>query len=198
EGLRSTVNDLKSKVGPAAEARTGAADGQTKGARETPAVPGLGGGMVPPIMRDMLAAQLRAELGKAELQLKELEVSLELLDRQRKLEDAQAADDTPDLAVLDRQVELARVDLAQSEVRAPLAGRVLTVLARAGEVSAGPLLTIGDLRTMVARAEVFQSDVLEVAPGDPAEVDILGQKVAGEVTRVGRTVGRNTITSLDP
>ena len=198
EGLRSTVNDLKSKVGPAAEARTGAADGQTKGARETPAMSALGGGMVPPIMRDMLAAQLRAELGKAELQLKELEVSLELLDRQRKLEDAQAADDTPDLAVLDRQVELARVDLAQSEVRAPIAGRVLTVLARAGEVSAGPLLTMGDLRTMVARAEVFQSDVLEVAPGDPAEVDILGQKVPGEVTRVGRTVSRNTITSLDP
>jgi HlyD family secretion protein len=198
EGLRSTVNDLKSKVGPAAEAHAGAADGKARDAQATSALPALGGGMVPPVVRDMLAAQLRAELAKTELQLKELEVSLDLLDRQRKLEDAQAADDTPDLAVLDRQVELARADLAQSEVRAPIAGRVLTVLARAGEVSAGPLLTMGDLRTMVARAEIFQSDVLEVAPGDSAEVDILGRTVAGEVTRVGRTVVRNMITSLDP
>jgi HlyD family secretion protein len=198
ESLRSIVTDLKSKVGPAAEARKGEPDGKPQVSQARSAAPALGGGMVPPIVQDMLAAQLRTELAKSELQLKELEVSLELLERQRKLEDEQAADDAPDLAVLDRQVELARADLAQSEVRAPVAGKVLAVLARAGEVSSGPLLTMGDLRSMVARAEVFQTDVLDIAPGDPAEVNILGQTVAGEVTRVGRTVVRNLITSLDP
>jgi HlyD family secretion protein len=198
DGLRSTVSDLKSKVGPATDTSKAEQDSKTKGSQVTAAVSPLGGGMVPPIMQNMVAAQLRAELVKAEVQLKELEVSLELLDRQRKFEDEQVADDTPDTVVLDRQIELARADLAQSEVRAPTAGRVLAVLARAGEVSSGPLLTLGDLGSMVARAEVFQTDVLDVTAGDPAEVTILGRSVAGEVVRVGTMVGKNTVSSLDP
>jgi HlyD family secretion protein len=197
DGLRFIVRELKSKVGPAPDASKGEQDSKTKGSQVKAASP-LGGGMVPPIMQDMLAAQLRAELVKAEVQLKELEVSLELLDRQRKFEDEQVADDTPDTVVLDRQIELARADLAQSEVRAPSAGRVLAVMAHAGEVSSGPLLTLGDLRSMVARAEVFQTDVLDVTTGDAAEVTIVGRSVAGEVLRVGTMVGKNTVVSLDP
>ena len=154
--------------------------------------------MVPQDVRDMLSAQLRAELARTEIQLKEFEASLELLDRQRKLEDESNRDDSPEGVVLDRQVELARADVASSEVRAPVTGRVLAVSIHVGEVSPGPLLTLGDVRTMVARAEVFQTNVLEVAVGDPAEVLILGRTVAGEVTRVGATVARNTLTSLDP
>jgi HlyD family secretion protein len=135
---------------------------------------------------------------RAEDQLKELEVGLELLQRRRALEDKQAADASPEWAVLDRQVDLARADLEQSEVRAPADGRVLRVDARAGEVSVGLLFSLGDVRSMSARAEVFQSDALDVAVGDPAEVSLLGRTVAGEVTRVGTVVGRNAITSLDP
>ena len=146
----------------------------------------------------MLSAQLRAELARTEIQLKEFEASLDQLDSQRKLEDELNADDSPESVVLDRQVELARADLASSEVRAPVTGRVLAVSIHPGEVSPGPLLTLGDVRTMVARAEVFQTNVLDVAVGDTAEVFILGRTVAGEVTRVGATVARNTITSLDP
>jgi HlyD family secretion protein len=198
EGLRFTVNELKSKVGPAPDASKGEQDGKAKGSQAKPAASPLGGGMVPPIMQDMVAAQLRAELVKSEIQLKELEVSLELLDRQRRFEDEQVADDTPEAVVLDRQIELARADLAQTELHAPSAGRVLAVLARAGEVSSGPLLTLGDVGSMVARAEVFQTDVLDVTAGDPAEVTILGRSVAGEVVRVGTTVGKNTVVSLDP
>jgi HlyD family secretion protein len=179
----------------------GAKSGQTGSDKEVqvkPSVPGMGGGMVPQEVRDMLSAQLRAELARTEIQLKEFEVSLELLDRQRKLEDEPNGDDTPASVVLDRQVEMARSDLASAEVRAPVKGRVLAVSVHAGEVSPGPLLTLGDVQTMVARAEVFQTNVLDVAVGDTAEVLILGRTVAGEVTRVGATVARNTITSLDP
>ena len=153
--------------------------------------------MVAPDMR-MVSAQLRAELSRTEIQLKELEASLDQLDSQRKLEDELNADDSPENLVLDRQVELARADLASAEARAPVAGRVLSVSIHPGEVSPGPLLTLGDVRTMVARAEVFQTNVLDVAVGDTAEVFILGRTVAGEVTRVGATVARNTINSLDP
>ena len=154
--------------------------------------------MVPQDVRDMLSAQLRAELARTEIQLKEFEASLDQLESQRRLEDELNADDSPESVVLDRQVELARADLASAEVRAPVAGRVLSVSIHAGEVSPGPLLTLGDVRTMVARAEVFQTDVLDVAVGDPAEVFILGRSVPGEVTRVGAIVAKHTITSLDP
>ena len=153
--------------------------------------------MVPQDAR-VLSAQLRTELARTEIQLKEFEASLDQLESQRKLEDEQSADDSPESVVLDRQVELARADLAGAEVRAPVAGRVLSVSIHAGEVSPGPLLTLGDVRTMVARAEVFQTDVLDVAVGDPAEVLILGRTVAGAVTRVSTTVARNRIISLDP
>jgi HlyD family secretion protein len=196
DSLRATVADLKAKVGePGAHP---AATGSEKQASAKQAVPALGGGMVPQDMRDMLSAQLRVELARTEIQLKELEVSLELLDRQRKLEDEQHQDGSPESIVLDRQIELARADLAAAEVRAPVAGRVLAVSVHAGEVSIGPLLILGDIRTMVARAEVYQTNVLDIAAGDSAEVFILGRTVAGEVTRVGTTVSRNTITSLDP
>jgi HlyD family secretion protein len=196
ESTRATVADLKGKVGQQA----GAKSGQTGSEKEAQAKPSVlaGGGMVPQEMRDMLSAQLRADLARTEIQLKELEVTLELLDRQRKLEDEQNRDDSPESIVLDRQIDLARADLAGTEVRAPIAGRVLAVSVHAGEVSIGPLLTLGDIRTMVARAEVFQTNVLDVAVGDSAEVLILGRTVAGEVTRVGTSVLRNTIASLDP
>jgi HlyD family secretion protein len=196
--LRATVADLKGKVDQEAGTQPGHT-GSDKEAQVKPSVPALGGGgMVPPDVRAMLAAQLRSELSRTEIQLKEFEASLELLDRQRKFEDEPNADDTPESVVLDRQIELARADLASAEVRAPVAGRVLVVSAHPGEVSLGPMLTLGDVRAMVARAEVFQTNVLDVAVGDAAEVFILGRTVPGEVTRVGSTVARNMITSLDP
>lgn len=191
--LRGLVRTLKDQAGAA-----GADDAKPEGEEPKKAAAPLGGGMVPPEVREAARAQMRSELAKAEVQLKELEVSLELLARKRALEDRPLADDAPELAVLDHQVALARADLAATEVRAPAAGRILAVLAHAGEVSSGPLLTMGDLSVMVARAEVFQTDAPAVSVGDPAEVAILGRAVAGEVTRVGTLVGRNTIQSLDP
>jgi HlyD family secretion protein len=197
DSLRATVADLKGKVGKEAGAKSGQT-GSDKEAAVKSSVPAMSGGMVPQEVRDMLSAQLRAELARTEIQLKEFEATLELLARQRKLEDEVNGEDSPASVVLDRQVELARSDLASAEVRAPVKGRVLAVSVHAGEVSPGPLLTLGDVQTMVARAEVFQTNVLDVAVGDSAEVFILGRTVAGEVTRVGATVARNTITSLDP
>ncbi len=148
--------------------------------------------------REITSGQYKSELTRSELELKQLETNLELLDRQRALEDRQVADDSPEREVLDRQVALAKADLEQTVARAPIAGKILERVARQGEVSNGPLLYLGDVGTMVAKAEVFQSDVLDVEVGAPAEVTILGRKIIGKVTRVGSVVGRNKITSLDP
>jgi HlyD family secretion protein len=153
--------------------------------------------------KDRLEADLRyfeseVQNIKAKLEKDMLEIAQRSVVSQRKEEDEELGDKHPDLDVLDRQIELARADLASAEVRAPISGRVLAVSVHPGEMSLGPLLTMGDLRTMVARAEVFQTNVLDVAVGDTAEVLILGRTVAGEVTRVGAIVARNRITSVDP
>ena len=147
---------------------------------------------------DLAFFQAEAENLKAQIELKELQVSQELSERRRQLELKQIDIREPDRIDLDRQIELARAGRDQTVVLAPAAGRVLDLSAHAGEVSAGPLLSLGDLTAMVAIAEVYQSDLPEVKVGDPAEVVILGRKIAGKVTRISRLVGRNTLASLDP
>jgi len=147
---------------------------------------------------DLAFFQAEAESQKVQIELKELQVSQELSERHRQLELKQLEIREPDRIDLDRQIELARAARDQTVVLAPAAGRVLDLSAHAGEVSTGSLLSLGDLSAMVAIAEVYQSDLAEVKVGDPADVVILGRKVAGKVTRISRLVGRNTLASLDP
>ncbi len=135
---------------------------------------------------------------KDTLEVRSVQIAQELAPRQRKLEDEELGDKSPDLDVLDRQIELARAGVAQTEVRAPGAGQVLEVLAHAGEVGSGPLMTMGDLSAMAAIAEVYQSDVTRLTVGDAASVRVLEQSVAGKVTRIGTMVARNQLANLDP
>ena len=135
---------------------------------------------------------------RGELEIKSYQVAQELVPRQRKLEDEELGEKGPDLDLLDRQTDLARAGLAQTEVRAPFGGRVLELMAHAGEVSSGPLLAMGDLSAMVATAEVFQTDIPRLRTGDPATVQVLDQSVTGKVTLIGSIVGKNQLTNLDP
>jgi HlyD family secretion protein len=105
---------------------------------------------------------------------------------------------SPEEQILAAQVELATTALRETEVRAPGPGRVLRILAHPGELSSGALLMMGDVSSMVAKAEVYQSEVPRIRPGDPAEVDILGTRVSGKVTRIGSIVGKNQVMSIDP
>jgi HlyD family secretion protein len=105
---------------------------------------------------------------------------------------------SPEEQILKAQVEMAAAGLRETEVRALGPGRVLRLLARPGELSSGALLVLGDVSSMVAKAEVYQTDVTSIRPGDPAEVDVLGTRVAGKVARIGSIVGRNQLMSIDP
>jgi HlyD family secretion protein len=147
---------------------------------------------------DLARFQAEAEHLGAELRLKELQASDDLIERRRLLEDREVEAREPDRTVLDRQLELARAARDQTVVLAPSAGQVLELVGHAGEVSAGTLLALGDLSTMVAIAEVYQSELPSVKVGDPAEATIQGRTIAGRVTKISRLVGRNTLASLDP
>ncbi len=144
------------------------------------------------------AFQLEVSALKAELELKALDAEEASRPKLRQLEDKELADVGPETDVLLRQIDQARDALAQTEVRAPGPGIVLELHARAGEVSSGPLLSLGDLSAMVAKAEVYQTDVARVSLGDKADVLVQGKEVTGKVVKIGRTVGGNELRSLDP
>ena len=142
--------------------------------------------------------QVRIESYRAFFELEQARADEALLARKRSVEDQALADGGPDDRVLDRQIDLARVGLDATRVAAAVAGRVIDVHAHGGEVSSGPLVTLGDLSAMDAAAEVDQADADKLKEGDAAEVTINGTTVPGRVTRVGRLVGRNQLQDVDP
>jgi HlyD family secretion protein len=113
-----------------------------------------------------------------------------------------------DVLVAARQIDVAKAELARAQaelekayIRAPLAGTVLTVHARSGEKpGARGLMTLGDLDRMKVEVEVYQTQIGEVAPGNPVtcEAEALPGRLAGVVSKVGLEVGRQTMIDMAP
>ncbi|MGO9464284.1 MAG: HlyD family efflux transporter periplasmic adaptor subunit [Isosphaeraceae bacterium] len=142
--------------------------------------------------------QLHIEEQKAHFEREQSRIDQRLLGRKRAKEDEALADGGTDDQLLDRQIDLARATSVATTVKAPIAGTVLDIMAHSGEISSGPLLALGDLTAVAAVAEVDQADIGSVREGDAATAAILGQVVPGKVTRIGRLVGRNQLTNVDP
>ncbi|MDN5786654.1 HlyD family efflux transporter periplasmic adaptor subunit [Pseudorhodobacter sp.] len=113
-----------------------------------------------------------------------------------------------DIAVAEANLAAARVDLARSEqdmerayVRAPIAGQVLDINARAGErPGVAGIINLGDTRQMTVQAEVYQTMIGRVAIGDPVTItaDALRGELTGTVSAIGLEIGRQSITSAEP
>lgn len=88
----------------------------------------------------------------------------------------------------DRAVELAQKALVQAAVRAPADGAVLSHAAANGDrvTEDQELLTIADAFSIVFLADVAQSDLLRVKPGQPSTVALAGRRepLAGTVHAV--------------
>jgi HlyD family secretion protein len=124
---------------------------------------------------------------------------------QAQLEAAQAGrkrvETTVPLDALTRNLALAEVRLERTVLRAPRAGCVLKVFARPGErVDNKPILKLGDTRVMYAVAEVYETDVARVRPGQRATVTspALDSALTGTVERVGRMIYKNDVLHVDP
>ncbi|PSL20537.1 HlyD family efflux transporter periplasmic adaptor subunit [Shimia abyssi] len=106
-----------------------------------------------------------------------------------------------ELAAAKANVAHAKVALEGTLVRAPTDGTVLEIYAKPGELI-GPrgLLDMGDVRRMWVAAEVYESDILKVKPGQRASViaDGIDRQIEGEVARIGLTVARNELQSNNP
>jgi HlyD family secretion protein len=102
---------------------------------------------------------------------------------------------------LRREVALAEARLERTIIRAPTAGRILKVHARAGEAAAGgTILEMGDTANMYVLAEVYETDIGRVRVGQRATASsrALPAPLTGTVERLGSIVTRNRVFDIDP
>ena len=76
-------------------------------------------------------------------------------------------------------VSTARVALERTQITAPIAGTVVAILVKQGQMvnaaqSAPTIVKIADLSTMLVKAEISEADVMNVAPGQSVSFTTLG------------------------
>jgi len=96
----------------------------------------------------------------------------------------------------------AESELTLSQVRAPVAGRVLELHVHSGErVGDAGILELAEDGPMYAIAEVYETDAPHVRPGQRATVTspaLAGGTLHGTVERVGLQVARQKVLGTDP
>jgi len=86
-------------------------------------------------------------------------------------------------------------------VRAPIRGQVIEIHARQGErVGPGGIAEIAQTDHMYAVAEVYETDVARVKPGQHATIRsrALDPSLTGTVDRVGMKIGKLDVLDTDP
>ncbi len=144
-----------------------------------------------------LVARAEAELEDAERELRRSEE----LRRGSAASEASREEAEGRLKVARANLAAAQADLALAEVRAPSAGRVLAIHARAGErVGTAGVLELGNTQEMYAVAEVYETDIRRVASGQRATVTsaALAKSLVGTVERVGLIVAKMDVLGTDP
>jgi HlyD family secretion protein len=94
-----------------------------------------------------------------------------------------------------------QAELERAYLRAPFAGRVLDIHAKAGElVGAEGVLELGRVQQMYAIAEVYETDIRNVKVGQKARVksDALARPITGTVTRIRPKVQKLDEIGTDP
>jgi HlyD family secretion protein len=95
----------------------------------------------------------------------------------------------------------AQASLEQAYVRSPQAGVIMDIHTRAGEmIAAAGIAEIGQTEQMVAIAEVYESDVQKVQPGQSVRIfsPALGEELRGTVAWVGLKVEQQGAINTDP
>jgi HlyD family secretion protein len=106
-----------------------------------------------------------------------------------------------DVEVLEAELIVATAQLERAVIRAPVAGEVLAVHARAGErIGVDGLLELGETQRMYVVAEVYETDIGMVRAGQQAvaQSSALTAPATGKVERIGKLIGKNDVLDLDP
>jgi HlyD family secretion protein len=97
----------------------------------------------------------------------------------------------------------AQVELEKTRIRSPIAGAVLQVKAKVGELAAPsslqPLLVLGDISALQVRAELDERDISKISVGQPVVIRadaFRGYEFAGRVSAIAPIVQPRTISSF--
>lgn len=170
----------------------------------------LSAGSVPQQMVDLQTlAKSKAdeELSAARSQLERLDAGHDnnVESAQAKVESAKASlarfqAEIP-IESLKSTLALADLRLRRTIIHAPSNGKILKVLAHAGEtLGTRPLLQMADTSQMIAVAEVYETDVQYVKKGSKATITsrALPEPMTGKVEQIGSVVAKNRNIELDP
>jgi len=142
----------------------------------------------------VLASNHAVELG--ELQVEQSERSVISA-----LESSMLVDKGSPIASLEKQIEILKEQVRQSQLLSPLDGFVMSVNAEVGErVGQLPIAEVADLSEMACMAEVHESDVGKIAVGNRVELrsPAIQRTLAGTITRIDRVVGSVQMRSPNP
>ncbi len=106
------------------------------------------------------------------------------------------------LPTLQKQQALAALRLEESQLRAPVAGRVLHVLLHQGElVGSQAILQMANTEHMIVVAEIYETDILRVKEGQRVTVEskvVPPPALTGTVIAKGGSIARGREYALDP
>ena len=102
-----------------------------------------------------------------------------------------------------QNLNLAEARLERTVIRAPSSGRVLRIVTRSGEaIGTNGILDLGDTSQMFVVAEVYETDVGLVRPGQPAVISsrngAFTESLTGKVSSIGWQIFKNNVLDDDP
>jgi HlyD family secretion protein len=107
-----------------------------------------------------------SSLRQSEMQWEQSKQSLQAAELSRS-----AIEENSPVAPLEKQIELLKIQLAESTLRAPYDATVVNILTEVGErITTLPIAEIAELSKMVCVAEVFEADVGRIQIGDTAKL----------------------------
>lgn len=136
-----------------------------------------------------------------EAQINEAKANLEQIKEVRPVDIQQAE---AEVASAMAAVEQAKADLELAYIKAPAAGRILKIKARAGEtvLEKDGIAELGQTDEMIVVAEVYESDIAKVRLGQQvtitSESHAFKDELRGSVKEIGLQIGKKDILSTDP
>jgi HlyD family secretion protein len=138
-----------------------------------------------------------ASLDQATNDVQQAENTLKSLTEVRQVDDAVAA---AQIVVAEANLAKAEAEVDRLQIRAPIAGTVLSLQARDGEaIQTDGILRMGDLDHLIVLAEVDQAQIGRITEGMSATIEgpMVPQSVEARVTRIAKEVFREKRPSSD-
>jgi HlyD family secretion protein len=146
------------------------------------------------LQREAEACEARARAAREEVLI---------LEHETRVEDLAAA--VAELERARQELAAAQAELGKTVLRSPIAGTVVRRSLRVGEAVSSfqvePVVIVADLTRFRVRVEVDEIDIGKVRVGQRVRAEsesFPGLRLEGRVSRLGKTMGRKTVKSLNP